>query len=426
MNEHSSAIYACQQQVHYSLGNLIQLCDEALISDNEENFIALNKENVKEYIENLDNAVTVSSTLEKLIQFAYFNFSLQNLVNQANEKTSNSKKVNKNTEIDNEQRSSLPDIPLTKWEKAGLENSSSMFMQNSHSSESILALIPPPKPSKDRVISGPPLPPKHSQNHNKKAFSIEEASDDVDNVRSEFMAGSNISFRGASYEPNETVFESVQQRKFGSFSAIGTSKDSNNMTHAEAFKDVFTSEKQQLLQCKLSPNSRRDCEIQISQETCSRSFHTISTSVSELNNSFSSLNVSQDNSFKVNQNDDTKNFFTFSEEQPPPLPIKTRSRSLRIEHPKSVYDNVDDVNRNSTDTLRNSLETKASTTSSNSSLTSSLSARTDAGATELNIHQLVIKNKYKSCIESSTSFGIGGINDSENPPPLPLKKKHSK
>lgn len=59
LNEQSSAIYSQQEQVHFSLGNLIKLCDEALISDNEENFIALNKETVKEIIENLDTAVSV-------------------------------------------------------------------------------------------------------------------------------------------------------------------------------------------------------------------------------------------------------------------------------------------------------------------------------------------------------------------------------
>lgn len=59
MNEQSSAIYTSQQQVHHSLGNLIKLCDDALLSDNEENFIALNKENVKDIIENLDQAVDV-------------------------------------------------------------------------------------------------------------------------------------------------------------------------------------------------------------------------------------------------------------------------------------------------------------------------------------------------------------------------------
>lgn len=61
LNEHNSAIISAKQQAHHSLGNLIKLCDDALISDNEENFIALNKETVKEIVENLDNAVTVRS-----------------------------------------------------------------------------------------------------------------------------------------------------------------------------------------------------------------------------------------------------------------------------------------------------------------------------------------------------------------------------
>lgn len=60
LNEHNSAFISAKQQAHHSLGNLIKLCDDALLSDNEENFIALNKETVKEIIENLDNAVTVS------------------------------------------------------------------------------------------------------------------------------------------------------------------------------------------------------------------------------------------------------------------------------------------------------------------------------------------------------------------------------
>lgn len=60
LNEHNSAIISAKQQTHQSLGDLIKLCDDALVSDNEENFIALNRETVKEIIDNLDNAVTVS------------------------------------------------------------------------------------------------------------------------------------------------------------------------------------------------------------------------------------------------------------------------------------------------------------------------------------------------------------------------------
>lgn len=110
--------FSATQQVHHSLGNLIKLCDDALISENEENFIALNKETVKEIVTNLDTAVT-------------------NLVNLANEKADASSSAKKSIDNDvDQQRNSLPDIPLSKKEKAELENS--MLIQNSHSSESIL------------------------------------------------------------------------------------------------------------------------------------------------------------------------------------------------------------------------------------------------------------------------------------------------
>lgn len=45
--------------MQHSLGNLIKLCDEALLSDNEENFMALNKETVKDIVDSLDHAVEV-------------------------------------------------------------------------------------------------------------------------------------------------------------------------------------------------------------------------------------------------------------------------------------------------------------------------------------------------------------------------------
>lgn len=60
LDEHSSAIISAKQQAHQSLGDLIKLCDDALISSNEEDFMAVNKGKTKEIIENLDNAVTVS------------------------------------------------------------------------------------------------------------------------------------------------------------------------------------------------------------------------------------------------------------------------------------------------------------------------------------------------------------------------------
>lgn len=57
----SSAVISATQQVQTVLGKLIKLCDDALISEDEQNFIALNKDNVKELVEQLIDGVTVST-----------------------------------------------------------------------------------------------------------------------------------------------------------------------------------------------------------------------------------------------------------------------------------------------------------------------------------------------------------------------------
>lgn len=56
----SSAVISATQQVQSVLGKLIKLCDDALISEDEENFIALNKDNAKELVEQLIDGITVS------------------------------------------------------------------------------------------------------------------------------------------------------------------------------------------------------------------------------------------------------------------------------------------------------------------------------------------------------------------------------
>ena len=69
-----------------------------------------------------------------MIVFSFTDTAVTNLVNLANEKADASFKSSEN-DVD-QQRNSLPDIPLTKKEKLELENS--MHLQNSQSSESIL------------------------------------------------------------------------------------------------------------------------------------------------------------------------------------------------------------------------------------------------------------------------------------------------
>lgn len=251
-------------------------------------------------------------------------------------------------ENDMEQRSSLPDISLTSREKSELENS----MKGSLSSESILALIPPPKPSKDRKHSlGPPLPPKT------KAFAMEE-----------------------------TTIRDGSEPKI----VCNRMKDLSNTDEIDAlerFDGLTTTEE---FYC-----STRRVEYQ-SQEFSSKSL--------SVGKSFASFTLSDPLPSHV------------FDEQPPPLPIKTRSRTPRSDHHKSIYDNMDDN--------RNSLETKMSSTSSNSSLTSSLSARD--GNHEFTSFPFTMKTKYMSCIESGSDFGLDILSCKENPPPLPLKKKHSK
>ena len=66
--------------------------------------------------------------------YSFSDTAVTNLVNLANEKADASFKSSEN-DVD-QQRNSLPDIPLTKKEKLELENS--MHLQNSQSSESIL------------------------------------------------------------------------------------------------------------------------------------------------------------------------------------------------------------------------------------------------------------------------------------------------
>lgn len=61
LNEHSSAIISATTQVYLSLGKLIKLCDEVLLSENEENCASLSNENVTEVVDLVDAAIIVSN-----------------------------------------------------------------------------------------------------------------------------------------------------------------------------------------------------------------------------------------------------------------------------------------------------------------------------------------------------------------------------
>lgn len=343
----------------------------------------------------------------------------QNLVNLANEKsTEAATSPTKYPENEIEQRSSLPDIPLSNREKAELENS--MMMQSSHSNESVL-LQPPPKPSKDRRPSAPPLPPK------KKTFSVDGMPDETDNsrqlqTRSEGLFGRKIDFNN--FDDDGFGASDLSMNSF--CTSVSSSTNERQFFATKAIEETELSQTmlKQFNQHNFSSIDSKECRINISADfNSSRVFQSMSSEVNDLDHSFGLLKINQSSYLTEGHAVSNESFSlmdtTNNEELPPPLPVKTRTRSLRLEHHKSVYDNVEDANRNS-------LDTRASTTSSNSSLTSSLSARTDN--TNFNdFNHLMVKNKYKSCIESGSGSNFCVDQSSnENPPPLPRKKKHSK
>lgn len=70
LNENSSAIISATTQVYLSLGKLIKLCDEVLLSEDDANCASLSQENVTEVVELVEKAVQVSGTHIPLISSA--------------------------------------------------------------------------------------------------------------------------------------------------------------------------------------------------------------------------------------------------------------------------------------------------------------------------------------------------------------------
>lgn len=257
-----------------------------------------------------------------------------------------------------------------------------MLMQNSHSSESVLqGLVPPPKPSKDKKPNAPPLPPK------KKTYSIDE--------RDALQLSPRLDLRFVSRNDsnNFDVDGDLEYNERGeSFSSIEKSLiGATSVNATELSKAMISSQMQDFNDSSFSSTSidLKVCKIKISQESNSRVFHSTSSDVREMNNCFNFTAINQSDLI-ADQTRSDESFCNSNllEEQPPPLPIKTRSRSLRKEHHKSVYDNVEDMNRSS-------LDTKASTTSSNSSLTSTLSARTENASDFLKV-------TFDDCVDTAT------------------------
>lgn len=61
LNENSAIMSCATQQVYQSLGKLIKLCDEVMLSEKSGECASLSNENVREVIDLLEDAVRVST-----------------------------------------------------------------------------------------------------------------------------------------------------------------------------------------------------------------------------------------------------------------------------------------------------------------------------------------------------------------------------
>ncbi|XP_043065961.2 guanine nucleotide-releasing factor 2 isoform X2 [Drosophila bipectinata] len=192
LNENSATMSSATQQVYQSLGKLIKLCDEVMLSEESGECASLSNENVREVIDLLEDAVRNLVTLAqgklKEQDQCTFRYSGSGLggIGAAAEITGAvtaspgiavgsggpgtgigigsvaSMRVSAAESAAAAQRTSLPDIALTPKERDILEQHNVNPMRGSHSTESILRdTSPPPKPPlPNRASNPPPLPPK--------------------------------------------------------------------------------------------------------------------------------------------------------------------------------------------------------------------------------------------------------------------------
>ncbi|KRG06865.1 guanine nucleotide-releasing factor 2 isoform X6 [Drosophila mojavensis] len=182
LNENSAIMSSATQQVYQSLGKLIKLCDEVMLSEKSTECASLSNENVREVIDLLEDAVRNLVTLaqgklkeQDQCTFRYSGGGLGGIGAAADimgavtaASTAGGSVPGLHTPADAAaaaavaQRTSLPDIALTPKERDILEQSNVNPMRGSHSTESILRdTSPPPKPPlPNRSSNPPPLPPK--------------------------------------------------------------------------------------------------------------------------------------------------------------------------------------------------------------------------------------------------------------------------
>ncbi|XP_039153659.1 guanine nucleotide-releasing factor 2 isoform X12 [Drosophila simulans] len=179
LNENSAIMSSATQQVYQSLGKLIKLCDEVMLSEDSGECASLSNENVREVIDLLEDAVRNLVTLaqgklkeQDQCAFRYSGSGLGGIGAAAEimgavtaspgVSVPGAGVMRVSAAESAAQRTSLPDIALTPKERDILEQHNVNPMRGSHSTESILRdTSPPPKPPlPNRASNPPPLPPK--------------------------------------------------------------------------------------------------------------------------------------------------------------------------------------------------------------------------------------------------------------------------
>ncbi|XP_058977703.1 guanine nucleotide-releasing factor 2 isoform X2 [Musca domestica] len=171
LNENNTTLLSATQQVQKTLGKLIKLCDEVMLSEDSEECASLSNDNVRDIIDSFAEAVRNLATLAQESLKERRDFTFQYDVNATEAQTPTTTAIGSNNthnllmrpsvEVAG-QRTSLPDITLTPKERDILEKTTSNPMHASYSTENILRdSSPPPKPPlPNRSHNPPPLPPK--------------------------------------------------------------------------------------------------------------------------------------------------------------------------------------------------------------------------------------------------------------------------
>lgn len=371
-----------------ALAQLIKLCDDVLLSDNEETCSSLNQDNVTEIVLLVENAV-------------------QNLVILANEKIAGSStvcstKADKCNSLQNcaqsnaiNLRTSLPDIPLTQRERDILEQTAAIKqkLRTSNSTESVIRNSPPAKPTKMRSSLNlpPPLPPK-------TLLEIFDSKTIVHNLSSILLSDSNPfllcnstnadrisplsrSFEGSSDQISKSAKSNTSDFQKQSYKQISNNKCKIekilNADHPDStglfnqLDDFRPNINDSVLASMITYSSRNDStSISSQKNNFNVDCHTNNSNTFKQQNKTtimdSSIHTTSSSNYKqLYQAQTMTNSYLISDDMsenmeddivllrnddlPPPLPVKTRNCKFRSQRQDSQYDNVEkyeDFNQN--------------------------------------------------------------------------------